>query len=476
MGRGPDVSFPLPDYLPEVPQEETVHEPARETPVIARCDVAVLGGGPAGVCAAAAAARCGARTLLVERHGCLGGMATVGLVNLWHSFYGMDRETKVIGGLPEELVRRLQDMGAVYNSEGDSDVGHWVLCSEHARFAFDDLALGSGVRLLLHATLSGAVCEGRRVTAALVETKSGRGAVLARVFIDCTGDADLVRRCGAPTELGDGAGACQAPTLCYRLDDVGPGGTGALAADVGGRIMDYNGEVFPAFVWGCRWPGREKEHMVAGTRVLNVNCADARDLTRAEVEARYQLRWVLDHCRRMPGWETTRLVAMAAQVGLRESHRILADHQLTRREVLHGVPFPDAIAQGTYPVDIHTPGAPGIIFEHLDGTFRRINPDRTTETGRWDGEPDGAPLRETLCYQVPYRCLAPRDLSNVLAAGRCSGASHEAAGAIRVMVNCMQLGQAAGVAAALCEGGEVRQVDVAAVQERLREMGMPLRT
>ena len=97
MSHDHDVSFPLPDYLPEAPQGKTLREPARDVPVIASCDVAVLGGGPAGICAAAAAARCGASTLLVERHGCLGGMSTVGLVNLWHSFYGMDRETKVIG-------------------------------------------------------------------------------------------------------------------------------------------------------------------------------------------------------------------------------------------------------------------------------------------------------------------------------------------------------------------------------------------
>jgi hypothetical protein len=176
----------------------------------------------------------------------------------------------------------------------------------------------------------------------------------------------------------------------------------------------------------------------------------------------------------MPGWEATRLVTKAATLGLRESHRIVADHQLTREEVLHGVRFADAVAQGTYPIDIHTPGAPGIVFEHLDGTTHRINPDRSSESGRWDGAPPEAPLRDTLCYQVPYRSLIPRELDNVLAAGRCSGATHQSAGAIRVMMNVMQLGQATGVAAALSPDGETRAVGDAALQDRLRESGVPL--
>ena len=470
----PEVSFPLDGFLPE-PTGASIREPARDVTVIADCDVAVLGGGPAGACAAAAAATCGASVLLIERFGFLGGMSTAGIVNMWHPFYGMDGRTLIMGGFPRQLVQRLQGMGAVYNTAEDGETGNWVVCSEHARFAFDDMVLASGAKILVNAHLAGAIRDGRRVTAALIETKSGRGAVLAKSFIDCTGDADLVRRTGVATELGDSTGACQAPTLCYRIDNLGPGGLGALAAELAKHTMNYNGEPFPAFFWGDRWPGTETEHFAAGTRVLDVNCADALSLTRAEIEARYQLRWVLERARQMPGWGNLRLVAIAAALGLRESHRIIAEYRVTGDDLLWAKPFEDAIAQGTYPIDIHTPGAPGIVFNRLDGTFHRINPDHSTETGRWDGEPLDAPKRDTLCYQVPLRSLIARDLDNVFAAGRCAGMTHEAAGALRVMVNCMQTGQAAGVAAALSEDGNARSATVAQVQDRLRELGMPLR-
>ncbi len=471
-------AFPLRDYLPQRAPETTVAEPAREVPVLCECDVAVFGGGPAGVCAATAAARHGARVLLVERLGHLGGMATAGNVNLLHPLYGTDGATKVIGGLPEEFLRRLSSLGAAYNSARDGETGHWVICSETAKFVLDDMVLSSGCRVVLDTLAAGVLREDDRVRAVLVEGKSGREAILASVFIDCTGDADILRRAGCETQLGDGTGRCQAPSLCFRVAGKSPDALplGDVYSELVKEPMDYNGEQYANFLWGSSGVWDRSEQMMAGTRVLNVNCADTLDLTRAEVEARYQLRWLLGRLKSLPGWEQARLIDIAAQVGLRESHRILAEHQLRREEVLHGVPFADAIAQGTYPIDIHTPDAPGIVFERLDGTRHRQNADRTWDTERWDGRPLDAPLRETLCYQVPYRSLVPRGLRNVLAAGRCIGANHDSAGAIRVMVNCMQFGQAAGVAAAMAvRDGDVHAVDTAVLRERLRATGVPLR-
>jgi hypothetical protein len=215
--------------------------------------------------------------------------------------------------------------------------------------------------------------------------------------------------------------------------------------------------------------------MLAGTRVLNVNAADSLDFTRAEVEARYQLRWLLKRLKELKGYEHSYLLSMAAQIGVRETHRIIADHRLTREELLHGKEFPDVIAQGTYPVDIHEGDKPGITFEHLDGRARHFAGDMTLTTTRWDGEPPDAPPRETLCWQAPYRSLIPRELDNVLAAGRCVGADCAAAGAIRVMINCMQFGQAAGQATAMTpNGGNVRGLDVPRLQKALMDAGTPL--
>lgn len=466
------VSFPVTGYLPE-PGAATVPEPSCDVPVIADVDVCVIGGGTAGVCAAVAAARSGAEVLLVEHYGFLGGMATSSMVLIWHSLYGMDERTKVIGGLPDEIVARLQAMDGVYNSKPD-DTGYWVIDADKTRFALDDTVLADGVKVLLHARFAGTVRHGRRIETAFVETKSGRGAIRAKAFVDCTGDADLVRFSGGQTELGNATGGCQAPSLCFRLRgmDLNQTGLHQVQTQLYAMTMDYNGGKYPPLLWGVRWPGCD-DYMLAGTRVLDVNSADALDLTRAEIEGRYQLRWFMEQARKLPGWDKVELVSMGVQIGPRESHRIIAEHQLQREEVLTGERFPDAIGQGTYPVDIHNPSGPGIVFERLDGTRREVRGDRTTIADRWDGAADDAPLRDTLCYQIPYRSLIPRDFDNVLVAGRCVGATHEAAGAIRVMVNCMQTGQAAGLAAGMMKD-DVREVEVGELQGRLRELGMPL--
>jgi hypothetical protein len=474
------VQFPLRNFLPLHNSAGTVAEPAREIPILTECDVAVFGGGPAGACAAAAAARLGAHVLLVERYGFLGGMATAANVNIWHSLYGMDRQTKVIGGLPEEIIRCLQRQGAAYNQASNGETGPWVICSETAKLVFDDVTVGSGVRFAYHTWLAGLIRDGKHVNAAVVEGKSGRQAVVAKVYVDCTGDADLVRRSGAPTQLGNADGGCQPPSLCFRVGGRGLEATPlrTVQAELFKTPMDYNDEHYPTFLWGTHGVWNKRDQMLAGVRVLHVNAAEADDFTRAEIEGRYQMRWVLDQLRRMPGWEDAYLLDVATQIGIRESHRIHADHQLTREEVLHGTRFEDTIAQGTYRIDIHNPDGPGIYFEYLDGTTEYVHGDGTRQTGRWDGQPAGAPLRDTLCYEVPYRCLISRDLENVLAAGRCIGTAHDAAGAIRVMVNAMQFGQAAGTAAALAarnSAGNVRAVDVTTLRQTLVDADVPLR-
>ena len=471
------MKFPLGSFVPERDGVKTVAEPARTIPVLTECDVAVFGGGPAGVCAAAAAARGGKRVVLVERYGFLGGMATAANVNLLHSLYGTDGKTKIIGGLPEEIIRRLQRLGAARNHSTDGRTGPWTICSETAKFVLDDLMIGSGVKLLLHTTFVDVLRDGRRIKAAVIEGKSGREAVVADVYIDCTGDADLIRRAGLETQSGSADGRHQPPSLCFRLAGIKPDAAkeNAIQDELAKTPMDYNGRRYSNFLWSTAGIWDSGEMMLSGVRVPHINAADTLDLTQAEIEGRYQLRWLMDRIKTMPGWENVHLVDIATQIGVRETHRIIADHQLTREEVLEGVSFEDSIAQGAYPIDIHSPDGLGIRFERLDGGWKRINDDGSVEQGRWDGQPADAPPRDTLCYQVPYRCLIPRDLDNVLVAGRCCGADHESTGAIRVMINCMQLGQAAGTATAMAaRDGDVRRIDSEALRKNLIAADVPL--
>jgi len=475
---------PLKDFLPEPPRSSrTVREPARDIPVIAETDVAVLGGGPAGVCAAVAAARAGARVVIVERNAYFGGVACAADVNIFHQFWSPDFETKIIGGLPEEALRRLEQMKAVRNSRPDGR-GYFAVCTESLKLALDDMVLGSGAKIILHGWLAHAAREGRRIDAALVETKSGRGAVLARVFVDCTGDADLCARAEAPTVTGDAEGLCQPPSLCFRIGGVdfkkaqAAGVTEkVIQAELFKGTMDYNQGKYPTFLWGAVSVWRPDEIMLAGTRVVGVNCARGDDFTRAEIEARFQMRWVLDKLRHFAGYENLHLVDIGAEIGVRETRRIAGEHQVQEQELLEGVRFPDTIAQGSYPVDLHNPHGPGIRFRYLDGTERAVAGDGAQTTGRWDGQRADAPKRRTPCYCVPFRALVPKALDNVLVAGRCLSASHEAAGALRVMINAMSFGHAAGRAAATAAArheGQVRRVNVVELRQQLKNDGVPL--
>lgn len=464
------------NFIPQCDSTRFLTEPVRRTQVLERFDVAVLGGGPSGVCAATAAARMGRKVILVERHGFLGGMATAAIVNIWHTLLGMDKKTQVIGGMAKEIINALKDQGAAYNQAKDGQSGQWVIDPHVTKLVLDKLVLHAGVKLLLHSWVADVLREGDRITAVLVETKSGRYGIEADQFIDCTGDADIVRRAGLETELGNAEHQCQPASLCFRVDGVGAGAVPLHEAQAAlfAEPMDYNGEYYPCFLWGSVMPGAADEQMLSGVRVLNINAADAMDFTRSEIEGRLQLQWVLRKLRALRGWEKLRLVEIPAQIGIRESHRILAEHQVTRDEILTGHRFADTVIQGTYPIDIHKPDGPGITFERLTGVRDVVDGKRQSTRSRWDGQPVDAPERDTLCWCVPYRSQIPKGLANVLAAGRCIGAQHIAAGAIRVMVNAMQLGQSAGTAAALAMSQDTRTVDGATLRDQLKAQNVPL--
>jgi glycine/D-amino acid oxidase-like deaminating enzyme len=438
-------------------------------------DVAVYGGGPAGLAAATAAARGGADVLLVEKNGYLGGVATAAGVTVFHSLFSPDFGAQVIGGITQEFLERLGALDAAYNTRDDGR-GNFVVETEYAKFVADRMVTEAGARLLLHTLLVDAVRDGERIDAAVVANKSGLGRVRARVHVDATGDGDLLARAGLPFEKRDGQ--LQAPSLCVRLAGVDHAAFDAAKVDVEALLRRRAAEAglrYTNLLWGTRNHRRAGEQFYSAVRVPGTDATDAWSLSDAEVDARRQLLWMVDVLRKeVPGYRDATILDVGAQLGIRETRRLVGRHVLSGTELLSQQRFADAVAQGSYPVDIHAAGGTGIWFRHLDGRESRQDEHGRWHRGYWTA--DGKP-RDALCYQVPYRCLTAEACGNLLVAGRPISVDAEAHGATRVMVNCMQTGQAAGTAAAMAladDRADCRRLEGAAVAEALRAAGLPL--
>jgi hypothetical protein len=444
-------------------------------PIVGAADVLVVGGGPAGIPAAVAAARNGAGTVLIEGYGFLGGTATAALVGPFMGCYAGERSrVQLIRGIFDEIVRRMEAQGgAIHPGQVIRGEGHSGFClsghngvtpfdPEVLKAVATDMCIESGVTLRLHSRFIHPVLDGSRITGAIVATKAGLQAIRATVIVDCSGDGDVAFTAGVPMVKGrqaDGLG--QGATLFFRVKNVdterveryakehpedGVAGKpfGSLverAKRVGDFTLPRDRINFyrtpEAGVWG-----------VNASRVLAVDPTRIEDLTRAEIEGRRQVAELLAFLRKyVPGCESATLAMTATQIGIRESRRIVGEHVLTLADLQAGRDFPDTIAVYNYPVDIHSP---------------------TDGTGGILGHVATAPV-----YQIPYRSLVPKQIEQLLVAGRCLSATHEAAAAVRVMPTCFAMGQAAGTAAALAirAGTLVRQVDAAQLRHLLLEQG-----
>ncbi len=424
----------------------------------------MIGGSTTGVFAAVAAARMGCRVALVEALGLFGGTATASLVNVWHPRFDTTGAREIIGGLAIETIERLKKRNAVID-RGNYAHGQYYFSPAELAIELDEwVREHSTIRPFLHTHFCRAFVEKPgQVEAVAIEDKSDRRAIRARVFVDASGDATLVFRAGLPTYR---APTAQPPTTCFIAAGLGAGIEKLRACVFDPAIP---GALPPGFLWASPIPGTDLR-MVAGTRVHGADVANADDLTRAEMEGRRQVRAILDIARaRAPGCENACLVALPARIGERESRHIRGVHQLTETELLHGARFPDAIANGTYPVDLHSGAGEGVVFRYLDGREVRVGADGRREEGRW-APADG---QRATFYQIPFRSLIPQGAVNVIAAGRCLDADEGAFGAARVMINCAQMGQAAGVAAAIAvrDACAIHAVDVQRLRSELTAQG-----
>ena len=416
-------------------------EPAKETPVAIECDLCVIGGSCTGVFAAVRAARRGLKVCIIEGQGRFGGVASSSLVNVWHSTWDLKGEEQIVGGLTLEVVDRLKSQGQLVRHDPVESQFEFCFNPNELALILDDLIKSHSIVPFLHARLVATLREGRQITTAIIEDKSGRRAVIAKTFIDASGDADLFRRSHLETEKPP---KLQPPTMAAIIDGLGPNAPDERK----GHYKKLLGPEGPdalrnGFLWSADVPGCPNLKALFGTRVHGVDCANADDLTRAEMEARIQIGEILTHLRKWYGQDIG-LSTLPSHIGVRDTRRILAQHRLIEMEVLEGQKFNDAIAHGTYRVDIHKQGGAGLIFRYLNGREVHLEGQEWTE-GRWREERDIDPP----FYSIPFRSLIPISLDNVLAAGRCLCTDDGAYGAVRVMVLCNQTGEAAGEAAAM---------------------------
>lgn len=442
-------------------------EPARRTPVACEVDLCVVGGSCTGVFAAVRAARLGSTVAIVESQGFFGGVATAGLVNIWHSLHDFHAQQQIIGGLTAEVIDRLRARDAVSHKESHSSA--YTLNTEELKIELDALVRDSKVRPFLHARFVTACAEDGRLDAIVIEDKSGRRAIRARSFVDATGDGDVVSRMGLPTRKREDL---QPPTACALLE-----GLAKVAAANPGFSLDqtvYN-DAYPealklGFLWHSHVVGSDDLTMVAGTRVNHADCSDADQLTQAEMAARRQVRSLIDTMRNhLPRGREVFLRGLPSCIGIRETRVAACLTTLTETQLLRGERFPDAIANGTYRVDVHHSNRPGLTFRYLDGREEYVVPGQPAMLSRWrEAGADSAAF-----YQIPFRALVPQQSRNVVVAGRLIDTDRGAFGATRVMVNCNQTGEAAGAACylALRLGVDVQDVPADALRQMLREGG-----
>ncbi|MBV9409376.1 MAG: FAD-dependent oxidoreductase [Candidatus Eremiobacteraeota bacterium] len=442
-------------------------------------DVLVVGGGNAGCAAALAAARSGARTLLVERYGFLGGTATASMVGPWMTFHSGD--DRIVGGIAQEIVERLVVRGGSPGHIHDaSDYVATITPFDpelHKALLFEMMG-ESGVNLLLHAWFLDALVANGRVAGAGFATVGGTVQVAAKRTIDATADAYVAASAGVATQQGDARGRVQPASLMFRLSHVDlsvlaqyvrhrpeqmrsslkthertPEALTAVAGlyELWDAARERGAVTVPRELVSFFATPYSDEVTVNMTRVVGIDPLDPDDLTRAEVEARAQVMQLLDFFRKdVPGFANARIAATATQIGVRESRRIVGEYTLTADDVLHARTFDDAVARSAYPIDIHNPSGSGT-------TTHRLAPGTA--------------------YEIPYRCLVPKGVDDLLVAGRCISTTHEALASTRLTPTVMTLGQAAGTAAALSlqQGVTPRALDPALLREHLIHNGVDLR-
>lgn len=444
-------------------------------------DVLVTGGGPAGVCAAICSARQGVKTMLVEQGSFCGGMATRGLVGPFMTCYDAEGETMIIRGVFEEIVNKMVERGyAIHPKDvmGGTAFTSWIKIghdhvtpfeAEGLKLVLDEMLEKAGVEILYHTAFLEPVVEENVIKGVYVSSKSGIQLINAKVVIDCTGDGDVATRSGVPFEMGnEELGLIQPATMFYHISNVD---ADKVEEDIQANIDHFyrkDGVNYRSLHWRVsqarengdwsldrvsigifRMPKKD-EWCVNTSRIMGVDSTDNESLTRAEIEGRKQADEITKFLRKyVPGCEDARIKSTASHVGIRESRHIQGEYRLNADDLIEAKVPEDSVFIAANSVDVH-------------GRFGPKSNEYVPINGSY--------------YGIPYRCLVPLKIDNLLIAGRCVSADSTAAGAIRVMPPCMAMGQAAGTAAAMSVKTNCipRKLSAEILRDELRKNGVIL--
>jgi hypothetical protein len=422
-------------------------------------DVIVAGSGSSGSMAAISSARAGAKTLLIERYGFLGGTSTAVLDTFYGFYTPGSRSLKVVGGIADEVLGGLRNFDSCFERPNTYGAGTGITYnSEYLKVVWEQLVTDAGAQILLHGWVQDAEIASGRISSLTVATKQGLQQFEADFFIDSTGDADLCYFAGVPCELAGEHEPAQMLTTTFKVANVDI----ALRKTI--SKQEFHTRMEAAAQSGefalLRREGSDHVTPIPGLMATNMtrvqsfaksdegvrNASDPELLSCAEIQGRRQaLEYVRFLKRRIPGYANAELVAFGTQIGVRETRRVQGEYRLTREDVLTARQFGDQIGLCGAPIEDH----------HAGGDTK------------WEYLPDGS------CVGIPFRTLIPVGVENLLVGGRCFSATHDAHASVRSMAQCMAMGQAAGTAAAMCvaQKRSPRELDCAMLQQRLRDAG-----
>ena len=445
-----------------------ISEPAKSVPVVQEVDIVVVGGSCTGVFAAIRAARLGAKVAIVERANAFGGGATTGMVCIWHSLQDTTFKKQIIAGLTQEIFELLRlipnALDETFAAEGEpyrmKTIMDYRLNTEELKIELDRMINEAKITPYLHTFYTNPYVADGQLTAVILENKSGRFAIKAKYFIDATADGDLGMHMGMEVYRHEGFQPATTSARVYGWNKL---------TEPNRKLNKNRKRIGCDIGWDTYIKGVDNVQYWAKSNVI-MDTADGNGLTRAEMESRGQVREMMNVLREEdPEGKNLVLLALSSVIGIRETRQLRCSYQLLFDDIRYGKEFDDAIAYGAYPSDIHHHNKPGATYYYLDGVEEFVVVGGENIFSRWRNDTGPYPTS----WQIPYRSMLPEKIDNLLICGRAVDADKGAFGAIRVMVNLNQTGEAAGVAAyeALSSGKTVQDIDIKSMRRKMKQGG-----